>query len=60
MKKSSPETVIIVWGPAGSGKSSVAESLATYLNYNYIEGDNVRNGFLTVYSWQSKMQYLRL
>lgn len=60
MKKSSPETVIIVWGPAGCGKSSVAESLATYLEYKYIEGDNVRNEFQTMCSWQFKMQYLWL
>lgn len=33
----------LVTGPAGCGKSTIAESLAASLNMPYIEGDSVRN-----------------
>ena len=34
--------VIVVWGPAGCGKSSIAEGVARQLSFVYIEGDKVR------------------
>jgi cytidylate kinase len=34
--------VIVVWGPAGCGKSSIAEGVARQLAFVYIEGDQVR------------------
>lgn len=33
--------VIVVWGPAGCGKTSIAEALARQLSYVYVEGDKV-------------------
>ena len=34
--------ILIVTGPAGCGKSTVADFLAKRYNFTYIEGDDVR------------------
>jgi gluconokinase len=37
-----PHHIWLVTGPAGSGKTTVAEFIAKSLQYPYVEGDNVR------------------
>ena len=42
--------IFLVTGPAGCGKSSVAEYLANALNMPYIEGDSVRNALFSCHA----------
>ena len=42
------ETILVIGGPAGSGKSTVASYLSQELGIPYIEGDDVRLLLLTV------------
>jgi len=39
--------ILIVTGPAGCGKSTVAQYLATRYGFDYIEGDEVRSDCFT-------------
>ncbi len=40
-RQGSGRQIWLVTGPAGSGKSTVAQYLATQLGFSYVEGDNV-------------------
>jgi len=44
------EHIFIVTGPAGCGKTTVAQYLANHINAPYIEGDDVSVLFLSISS----------
>jgi gluconokinase len=50
MSITSHHHILIVTGPAGCGKSTVAKYLSERYGFNYIEGDEVSTKFTLAYS----------
>jgi replication-associated recombination protein RarA len=46
--KACVQNVFVVYGPAGSGKTSIAKYIAGKFNFKYIEGDEVRDQTLKI------------